>query len=101
METVSQYEVVCRRCNVTFPVGTKVCIHCGGGTSASHVQVPESPPHGHDMAEPVPIPVPIDVFEEEEEAPAKGSSKLRSLVTLVWILLAVGFSVVRACNEGG
>jgi len=97
METVPQYEVVCSRCNVTFPVGTKVCIHCGGGTSASHVPVPESPPQGHEMGESVPI----DVFEEEAEAPAKGSSKLRSLVTLVWILLAVGFSVVRACNEGG
>ena len=24
------YEVLCHHCNVTFPVGTKRCVHCGG-----------------------------------------------------------------------
>ncbi len=28
----SPYEVRCARCDVSFPVGTKDCIHCGGPT---------------------------------------------------------------------
>ena len=29
----SPYEVRCLRCDVSFPVETKVCLHCGGRTS--------------------------------------------------------------------
>ena len=29
------YEVRCAQCDVSFPVGTKVCIHCGGRTGKS------------------------------------------------------------------
>lgn len=28
------YEVRCSRCDVSFPVGTRKCIHCGGPTGA-------------------------------------------------------------------
>jgi hypothetical protein len=27
------FEVYCRSCDVTFPVGTRHCIHCGGATT--------------------------------------------------------------------
>ncbi len=107
METVSPYEVTCHKCDVTFPVGTKVCMHCGGPTSTSRLQVLNRPPRGGDLAVPATErewvtdeALPVEVFEGADEAPAKRSSKLRSLVTLVWILLAVGFSLARACNEG-
>ena len=29
----SPYEVRCSRCDVTFPIGTRQCIHCGGAIS--------------------------------------------------------------------
>ena len=31
--STSAYEVRCGRCNVSFPVEKKVCVHCGGRTS--------------------------------------------------------------------
>jgi len=33
-----------------------------------------------------------------EEEPAR-TSPLRSLITLVWVALAIGISVLRACGE--
>lgn len=30
---MAAYEVRCPRCDVSFPVGTKVCVHCGGRTT--------------------------------------------------------------------
>jgi hypothetical protein len=107
METASRYEVICPHCNVTYPIDTKVCMHCGGRTSPSHLQVPNRPPRGGDRAEPsidreweTGEPLPLEVFEEAGEAPPQRSTKMRSLITLAWILLAVGFSIMRACNEG-
>jgi len=35
----SPYEVRCLRCDVSFPVETRRCIHCGGPTSASDAVV--------------------------------------------------------------
>jgi len=34
-ESISRYEVRCPRCDVSFPVGTRRCIHCGGRTGPS------------------------------------------------------------------
>ena len=31
-EKASPYEVRCLRCDVSFPVGTRTCLHCGGPT---------------------------------------------------------------------
>ena len=33
--TASPYEVRCLRCDVSFPLETRRCIHCGGPTSSS------------------------------------------------------------------
>jgi hypothetical protein len=35
----SPYEVRCPRCDVSFPVETRRCIHCGGPTAASAATV--------------------------------------------------------------
>jgi len=32
LEKASPYEVRCPRCDVSFPVGTRTCLHCGGAT---------------------------------------------------------------------
>lgn len=43
-------------------------------------------------------PLPVDDEPEEDETPRGGI--LRAAITLIWILLAVGFSVARACSDG-
>lgn len=107
-----EYEVRCPSCNVSFPTGTKKCIHCGGRTGPSHgpgAQMragftneafdPSQPEQGIQADEDLLRPLPVDGEPEEEPSPRSGL--LRSAITLVWILLAVGFSVVRACSDGG
>jgi hypothetical protein len=114
MADVSEYEVRCPRCNVTFPIGTKVCLHCGGATGPSsgargRIRFGEAPhastaPAAPDTArfelvQPARA-VPIDGLPEEEEVPQRGGW-IRGAGTLVWILLAIGISVARSCSEGG
>jgi hypothetical protein len=100
MGSVSQYEVRCESCRVSFPVGTKVCIHCGGRTGPSPVDEPSgmlwtrstgSPPDVHQDAQ-------RDAQQQEEEEEVR-QSPVRVLVTLLWVALAIAFSVVRSCSE--
>jgi hypothetical protein len=109
MPRVNQYEVRCPRCEVTFPTGTKRCVHCGGRTAPSHVRVAAGSPGSHDhlmgpsAEEVVVLPAEgggLEPLGVEEEAEGGGRSGLvRSAVTLVWVLIAVGFSILRACSE--
>lgn len=79
------FEVYCDRCRVTFPVGTRRCMHCGGPTTGSRARRPPG-------REPEPEPL-----EAEPEAEI-GPRRLVSPLTLVWIvLIAVGY-LVRACS---
>jgi len=83
------YEVLCHRCNVTFPVGSKRCIHCGGRLGRSYGMA--RPSLGRS--------VPLEEAEalEDEEAP-KRSSFLPA--ALLWALLFAGMSIYRACASG-
>ena len=81
------FEVHCGRCRVTFPVGTRRCIHCGGATSGA------ARPPGLRF-EPMAAP---------EEAPAEADPELVgrrfvSPLTLVWIALIAAGYLVRACS---
>jgi len=111
MAKAYEYEVRCPRCDVSFPKDTKKCIHCGGPTGASHrpgnrMQAgfssdpfdPTTPEAGTRAATGFLRPRPLDHEPEEEEEVSRGGL-LRAAITVVWILLAVGFSVVRACSE--
>lgn len=109
MAKASEYEVHCPRCNVTFPVGTKHCLHCGGrtgpraradaGWNESSGRFEPAPGGREGVAgEPILRPRPVDAEPEEmEETPRAGV--LRAGVTLLWIVLAIGFSILRACSE--
>jgi hypothetical protein len=107
MDSVSRYESHCPRCNVTFPVETKVCVHCDGRTGPSHVRLPDPPPVSSNETDAAAVAEllrrsqqesePGEVQEMEKE-PAR-TSPLRSLMTFVWVALAIGISVVRACGE--
>jgi len=78
------YEVYCTHCRVSFPVDTRVCVHCGQriGRSAALAGAPVGP----------------GPFEEDlpEQAPTR--SLAFSPTTFVWLLAAVATVVYRSCQ---
>jgi hypothetical protein len=76
------FEVYCPRCRVTFPVGAKRCIHCGGrvGTERFTPHM-ELPPGAEDL--------------EVDEASGRRSGP--SPFTLIWVLLLIGGYLYRSC----
>ncbi len=108
------YEVWCSTCNVTFPTGTKRCLHCGGRTqperprasirrgAAPEAQllaaIPLSYTSEAGMLEVTPdLPVGGAAVEPEEEPTRR--SLLRAGMTVMWmILLAAGYAW-RACSQ--
>jgi hypothetical protein len=110
---MAQYEVWCSTCSVTFPTGTKRCLHCGGRTQ------PEPPRASrHRVAAPEPellAAIPLSYTTEagnmaatpglpmrgaavEPEEPTR-RSLLRAGMTVMWmILLAAGYAW-RACSQ--
>jgi len=79
------YEVYCRHCNVSFPVGTRVCVHCGQpiGRAAA---VPRALLGG---------PGPLDE-DPPDELPTR--SMAFSPMTFVWLLAAVATVIYRSCQ---
>ena len=81
------YEVYCYQCNVTAPLGTRSCIHCGNRLSR-----PRSQP-GAVLSTP---------FETPEEEETLGDDSPRfgviSPMTAIWILLFIGGSLYRLCS---
>ena len=111
MRVVSKYEVACPACEVSYPPGQKRCVHCGGRTTKSVVEMPDAPPEfteavGQAEREPGPLAVegreiiflPSDTVEEEEEI---RGSWLRRLGGLTWIILFVLLTAIRMCSENG
>lgn len=81
------FEVHCDRCRVTFPVGTRRCIHCGAATTRS------TRLHGL-RAEPV-----GETGAEAAEPDAElARRRFVSPLTLVWIALIAAGYLVRACS---
>jgi hypothetical protein len=110
----SSYEVRCPVCDVSFPVETRRCIHCGGPTAASGAVVgfgaggasPWSGSSGNGEAAVDPA-APPDRFarpgglEPSTEPPrGVGLALLRSFGSAFWIIAVIGFSIARSCSEG-
>ena len=76
------YEVYCNQCRVTFPVGTRRCVHCGARLARERFHV--------DMVLP---PTPYDVAIDDEMPRRSGVSPL----TLVWVALLLAGYLYRAC----
>ena len=109
-ESGTDYEVRCSPCDVSFPVETKRCIHCGGrlGKLAPRLQgveglagfelgsgLSQSTPASEASSEAL-----SPAEREESEAPTGRFGFLRGGMTLVWIVLAALYSILRACGEG-
>ena len=90
------FQVYCHSCNVTFPVGTRRCIHCGGATTtqetAARLQALRELPFEFEPADGPPM-----EEEPEQESPRRGGRGL----ALMWLLLAVAASIYRTCAQGG
>ncbi len=83
-KTMARYEVRCPRCRVSYPIGTRTCLHCG-----SRIRSEEAA-----SSAPVPGVAPTEQAEEEVEA---RKSPLRLITGLVWVGLALAGSLYRAC----
>ncbi|MDG2049313.1 MAG: hypothetical protein P8M78_04040 [Myxococcota bacterium] len=105
------YEVRCPSCDVSFPPETRRCLHCGGRTDArsgfSRAARPPALDESTDLAS-ISLGTDVDgqpirthplVEASEEESTTRGGWA-RSALTLLWVAAAIGFSVLRACQEG-
>jgi hypothetical protein len=103
-QTSTPYEIYCHHCRVTFALGTKSCIHCGGRLARRDAGAGMRTPPA-EAFEPTPV---GEIFEpgndpEAELAEGKTSGRFRlpiSPVTLLWLVLIVGSVAQRACNGG-
>ncbi len=84
--STNPYEVHCHRCEVTFPVGTKNCVHCGGRISRDRGRLPEAVMNFAGAVEPA--------GEESQR------SSPFSPIALVWVVILVGGTIYRACAGG-
>ncbi len=113
---ITPFEVRCPRCDVTFPIGTKRCVHCGGRTvrssgpravgrieaiggseeDASSGPIEWASGSGGDLPE-------YDgsdrEFEVEDEPPSIARTLVRSLGGLIWVIALIVFSLVRNCGD--
>jgi hypothetical protein len=83
------YEIRCHACEVSFPLGTRRCVHCGERLGRRRQRLIPSLDAGE----------PWEADELEEEAPAETATKRRfiSPFTLMWLLAAIAVSIQRAC----
>jgi hypothetical protein len=95
MRTIAQtpYEVYCDRCRVTFPVGTRRCVHCGDRIAARRPQRRALPVEA--LGLPRIEEQPEEILVEEE--PMLRRSGIFSPTTLLWIVLGLGVALQRAC----
>lgn len=88
------YEVYCYQCRVTFPVGTSRCIHCGrpiGAPAAARDLFPNLPG--------VNLPGsagPEAAGRDEVSDPLVAVRKFGGVG--LWLLVALGAALSRACN---
>ena len=100
--TGSPTEAWCPKCRVTHVPGTKRCIHCGGTV------LPERPLQSFGHAAPVTRPGTASPFPDapppddpEADAAARAARPLRLGMAAIWVLLAIGTAILRACSDRG
>jgi ribosomal protein L37E len=94
VEQPSSFEVYCQRCRVSFPVGTRTCIHCGERIGRPRALRP-GPGAATQRRAPAGSPPDLDELEEEE-LPTRGG--LMSPMAILWVVLILGGAIYRACS---
>ena len=79
------YEVYCHHCQTSFAVGTRRCVHCGNRIG----KVRRGPAGGA---------IPDGLIEDEVEELGEPSVGRRLGGLLMWVLLAIGATLVRFCE---
>ena len=93
------FQVNCPRCHVSFPIGTKRCIHCGGPLGRGLAALLSQ---RRTMGAQPEFVLEEGVEEQEpEQEPEQGvQSPGRSLLWVITAAYAVGISMLRSCMEG-
>ena len=96
------FEVRCHSCNVSFPPGTKVCLHCGGRTGEPAVPVLLSEIRALSQADGDDAQLPSQAGElaeapAGEEAEPGRRSLFGTAMSLFWVLLLVAGYLFRSC----
>ncbi len=105
-QSATRYEVRCHRCDVSFPIGTKRCVHCGGRIGDASF---EALTLGGDDGVSVDAESSTEQSIEERAseaggepsgpAGAGGAGRLaRSGTALVWILILAASFLTRLCQ---
>jgi hypothetical protein len=110
------YEVRCTHCEVSFPPGTKQCLHCGGRIGRRLRQAPPPPVMRSQNEQPSdflaygadspPEGKLIDLSElaADSEDEARSSSPRRAVrlgVNVLWIFGALMITLAQMCRGGG
>ena len=80
------FEVFCPQCKVTFPVGARHCLHCGGRLLRERTRLVEA----------------LSSFDQEG-APLEDEGPRMNRFSpdaLIWVLLFVVGTLYRACASG-
>jgi hypothetical protein len=84
------YEVRCHGCQVSFPVGTRHCVHCGERLGRGRRRLVPTLDSDEPWAP--------DELEEEASADATATRRrFISPFTLMWLVAAIALSIQRAC----
>jgi hypothetical protein len=106
----TDFEVRCDHCEVSYPVGTKRCMYCGGrpGHKPMFARQVGFDPLGeievlNDPFEPDVPPIrrsesPLESIEEDEAEQQPRSSIFRLLGNMSWIILFAVLTLYRACT---
>lgn len=79
------FEVYCYDCKVTFPIGTRRCIHCSRPIGGNPLTLGATP---------------ITPGAEPDELELPGQVSVRKLGGMsLWVLLAIGAAISRFCAE--
>jgi hypothetical protein len=90
------YEVYCHRCQVSFPIGTRTCIHCGERIGRARPMRPVPTRPAGAPRRPAGAPPPVLDEVDEDELPTRGG--MMSPVAILWVVLILGGAIYRACS---
>ena len=92
------FEAWCPSCRVTYPPGTRRCLHCGGPVLAER-------PAGDIARGPIvrpgtAAPWSIEAAEDEQTpVPARAARPMKIGMAALWVVLAIVTGILRACAD--